>query len=298
MRLARRALLGGFAATGAGGFATAGYATVVEPWLRLRVAEYRIVPAGWPAGLRLTVAALADLHMGEPQMSLARVEEIVGATNALRPDLVLLLGDYAISRRLVTRHVAPAEGARVLAGLRAPLGVHAVLGNHDWWEDPEAMRDRRGPPAWGRALMGAGLPVLENAAVRLRKDGQALWLLGLGDHWAFRRSAPGRPRGRDDLPAALAAVTDDAPVLLAVHVPDVFATVPARVALTFAGHTHGGQVNILGWSPMVPSIYGNRYRYGHVVEDGRHLVVSGGLGTTALPVRFGVPPEITLVHLG
>jgi uncharacterized protein len=78
----------------------------------------------------------------------------------------------------------------------------------------------------------------------------------------------------------------------------VFPRVPARVALTLAGHTHGGQVRVFGFSPMVPSDFGNRYAYGHVVEEGRHLIVSGGLGNSILPVRFGVPPEITLVRLG
>ena len=80
--------------------------------------------------------------------------------------------------------------------------------------------------------------------------------------------------------------------------PEIFPEVPHRVALTLSGHTHGGQVRLLGWSPLVPSRYGNRYAYGHVVEDGRHLVVSGGLGTSILPVRLGVPLEIVLVDLG
>ncbi len=93
-------------------------------------------------------------------------------------------------------------------------------------------------------------------------------------------------------------MTDDAPALLLAHEPDVFPRVPARVALTLAGHTHGGQVRVFGFSPIVPSDFGNRYAYGHVVQDGRHLIVSGGLGNSVLPVRFGVPPEITLVRLG
>ena len=93
-------------------------------------------------------------------------------------------------------------------------------------------------------------------------------------------------------------MTDDAPVILMAHEPDIFPEVPARVALTVSGHTHGGQVRLFGWSPIVPSAYGNRYAYGHVVEDDRSLVVSGGLGCSILPVRFGVPPEIVIVELG
>jgi predicted MPP superfamily phosphohydrolase len=93
-------------------------------------------------------------------------------------------------------------------------------------------------------------------------------------------------------------VTDDAPVLLLAHEPDVFPEVPARIALTLSGHTHGGQVRLFGYAPVVPSRYGNRYVYGHVVEEGRHLVVSGGLGCSTVPVRLGMPPEIVLVDVG
>ena len=93
-------------------------------------------------------------------------------------------------------------------------------------------------------------------------------------------------------------MADDAPVILLAHEPDIFPQVPERVSLTLSGHTHGGQVRLLGYSPMVPSQYGNRYAYGNVVEEGRHLIVSGGLGTSILPVRFGVPPEIVLLDLG
>ncbi len=83
-----------------------------------------------------------------------------------------------------------------------------------------------------------------------------------------------------------------------VHEPDAFVRMPDRIALTLSGHTHGGQVRIAGWSPVVPSEYGNRFAYGHVVEDGRHLIVSGGLGCSGLPIRIGVPPEIVMVELG
>jgi predicted MPP superfamily phosphohydrolase len=82
------------------------------------------------------------------------------------------------------------------------------------------------------------------------------------------------------------------------HEPDIFATVPRRVSLTVSGHTHGGQVRLAGFAPIVPSKYGRRFTYGHIVEDERHLIVSGGLGMSGLPIRFGVPPEIVIVDLG
>ena len=97
--------------------------------------------------------------------------------------------------------------------------------------------------------------------------------------------------------ATLAKVTDDAPVVLLAHEPDIFTRVPERVSLTLSGHTHGGQVRMFGYSPMVPSRFGNRFAYGHIVEGNRNLIVSGGLGCSILPVRIGVPPEIVIVHV-
>ena len=132
--------------------------------------------------------------------------------------------------------------------------------------------------------------------MRLVHGGRAFWLLGLGDQIALLRRP--RLRGVDDLPGTLAKITDDAPAILLAHEPDIFPKVPARVALTLSGHTHGGQVRLFGYSPVTASRFGNRYAYGHVREDGRDLVVSGGLGTSIFPVRFGVRPEIVLIALG
>ena len=145
-------------------------------------------------------------------------------------------------------------------------------------------------------LEARGIPVMENDVLRLTQDGRPFWLAGLGDQNAFYIQQDWS--GVDDLPGTLAKVSDDAPVILLAHEPDIFPEVPARVSLTLSGHTHGGQVRLLGWSPVTPSHYGNRYAYGHVVEGGRHLIVSGGLGVSGLPVRFGVPPEVVLVELG
>jgi predicted MPP superfamily phosphohydrolase len=235
--------------------------------------------------------------MGEPYMSLERLEGIVAAANALEPDLVLLLGDYAAGHRFVTRKIPIADTASALTQLKAPLGVHAILGNHDWWSDKAAQKRRAGPCLYGEALKAAGLPVYENDGIRLEHQGKPFWLLGLADQIAFY-NGPNRFTGLDDLPGTLAKVTDDAPVILMIHEPDAFTQVPARVALTLAGHTHGGQVRLFGYSPVVPSAYGNRFAYGHVVEDDRHLIVSGGLGCSILPVRLGVPPEINVIELG
>jgi predicted MPP superfamily phosphohydrolase len=294
-RPSRRAFLKTLAGTLGALIATGGYAFGIEPAFRLEVARYAPVLPGWPAGLKLRIAARADLHAGEPYMPVRRMERIVERTLALEPDLILLLGDYLAGHRFVSGTISPAAFAHAMRGLRAPLGTYAILGNHDWWEDEAAQRRRAGPVRMRGELERVGIPVLENDAVRLIKGGQAFWLLGLGDQLAF----PGWPvQGVHDLPGTLAKITDDAPAILLAHEPDIFPKVPPRVALTLSGHTHGGQVRLFGLSPVVPSRFGNRYAYGHVVEEGRHLIVSGGLGTSIAPVRFGVPPEILLVELG
>lgn len=299
--ITRRGVLKAFGGVAAAGFASSAYAVGIEPMLRLRTAAYRLRPAGWPERLRLRIVALADIHACEPWMSARRIGDICTHANDLGGDLVVLLGDYLSSMRAVSGTVRPEEWAQALSTLKAPLGVHAILGNHDWWDDPEAQEAGGGETFSHRALRDAGIAVYANRAVRIDTAGGAFWLAGLEDQLALR---PGRRWGRhafqglDDLPATLAQVTDDAPVVLLAHEPDIFPTVPARVSLTLSGHTHGGQVRLFGYSPVVPSRYGNRYAYGHVEEDGRHLLVSGGLGCSIAPIRFGSPPEIMVVELG
>ena len=154
-----------------GGLGALGVSTTAygfsAPVLRLRVARYDLSPPQWPAGLKLRIAAIADLHACDPWMSLDHIQAIVERTNALKPDIVVMLGDYVAGHRKVTRFIPDAEWARVLAGLKAPLGVHAVLGNHDWWEDKEVQRQGQGLPSAGRALEAAGIPVYENDAKKL-----------------------------------------------------------------------------------------------------------------------------------
>lgn len=300
LRPTRRGLLTGLAGAAALGAAgTGAYAVGVEPIFRLEVTSYALTPPGWPAALDLTAVVLADFHAGEPWMSPGRIAEIVAVTNALRPDVVFLLGDYEPGHPFNTRAVPMARVARELAGLRAPLGIHAVLGNHDWWADFELVKAGGGMPVAAKALREEGIRVLENDAVRLVKDGRPFWVAGLADQMVFFPVSVWR--GLDDLAGTLRRVTDDAPVILLAHEPRVMRRVPPRVSLTLSGHTHGGQVRVAGFAPMVGGA-DRRYVYGHIVDrhpDGdRHIVVSGGLGTSKLPVRLGSPPEIVLLRLG
>jgi len=306
-RLLRAAL--GLAAVAATGGATAAYAVVLEPRYRLLVREYRLSLPGWADRPPMTLCALADPHCCEPWLPLDRLRRIVRLANALEPDLQLVLGDLPAHHRFVGRRLPMGAVAEALGELRAPLGRFAVLGNHDWWDDDAVQRAGRGRPAIEGQLEAAGLRVLSNRAARL-PHGDGVWLCGTDSMGAWLHGRPaedggayhaedgGPRRGADDLARALAPLgADAAPAILMAHEPDQFPAVPARVALTLSGHTHGGQVRLAGYSPMVPSRHGNRYAYGLVREGGRQLVVSGGLGCSIMPVRLGVPPELTLIHL-
>jgi uncharacterized protein len=283
----RRILLGGLGLVALASSAPSAYAGAEA--LGLVVTRYRLNPPAWPRGRKLTITVIADLHAGGPNMGLRRVEEIVTVGNLLKSDIIVLLGDYFATHRFITEVVPPAAWSRALALLQAPLGVWAILGNHDWWHDIAGTR---------KALDAVGIPVLENDARLMGELPHRFWLAGLGDQLAYRRGH-GRFEGIDDLPGTLARIDSDDPVILLVHEPDIFTEVSDRVALTLAGHTHGGQIRLpVIWPEFVPSMYGARFAYGHVIEQGRHMVVSGGLGTSWVPARLGVPPEIVHITLG
>jgi uncharacterized protein len=295
--LSRRHFLRTFSGLGVAGVSTVAYG-FSEPELQLRVTRYQVSPPQWPADLKLKIAVIADVHACDPWMSLQRIQTIVEHTNALGADVTVLLGDYVAGHRNVTRFIPADEWASVLSGLKAPLGVHAILGNHDYWDDRTVQREGVGATVARRALEAAGIPVYENDVQRLNKAGQPFWLAGLGDQLAYapaRRYRAIKRIGVDDLGATLGKVTDDAPVILLAHEPDVARRVPSRVALQLSGHTHGGQVRVLGWSPVAPS--GQLLTYGHIRMN-CDIVVSGGLGCSFVPFRLGVPPEIVLVTVG
>lgn len=231
----------------------------------------------WPDQLNgLRVAVIADLHTGAPHVSLSKLRRVVTRLNAERPDLVALLGDYVDPRVTGATPIPIAAVASALGRLSAPLGVVAVLGNHDWLKGGRQMAS---------ALREAGVTVLENEAVDV---GRGLWIAGVADA-GIRQP---------DLAAALAAPPTHAPVLLLSHSPDVFPEVPERVSLTLSGHTHGAQVDLpLVRDRVTPSRFGAHYAGGVVEERDRLLFVSRGVGTSRLPVRFMAPPEVALLEL-
>jgi len=252
-------------------------------WLEpasLTTREYRLSIPHWDSRLSgLRIAVLADLHVGSPYNGLPKLARVVEATNASRPDLILITGDLVIQEVAGGKFVSPEASAQVLKGLHAPLGVFVVLGNHDWWLDPHRV---------SAALEHVGINDLEDDAARIRRGDAAFWLVGISDLLA----------GPHNFSAAMSRVTDDAPIVLFTHNPDLFPRITGRFSLMITGHTHGGQVDLpLVGRLVVPSRYGQRFAIGHIVENQRHLFVSSGIGTSIFPVRFRVPPEVTLLVL-
>lgn len=250
-----------------------GYTFLEARWLtvsRHTFAHPRI-PDGFE-GFRLVF--LADIHHG-PNFSRERVASLVRRVNALEPDLIVLGGDY------VHRHPDYIEPVfKELAALRAPHGVHGVLGNHDHWESAPRTR---------AAMASAGIGILDNNAVWVERDGDRIRLGGVGDLW----------EDTPNLAPTLDGVSADDLVVLLCHEPDFAERLEDdRIDLLLAGHTHGGQVTVLGlWAPVLPTRYGNKYRSGWVQTEHTTVFITRGVGTISPPVRFFCRPEIVVLEL-
>ena len=243
---------------------------------RLIQRDYAIALPHWPAqcdGLRADV--VADIHTGSPRNGVDKLDRVVAQLSASDSDVVIMAGDYVILKVFLGKYVTPEVVAAHLKPLLAHKRVYAVLGNHDWWKNGTRVR---------RALESIGVVVLENQATEISLGQCRLWLVGVGDLW----------EGHPDIRRAFAGVNDDAPVIAITHNPDIFPQMPARASLVIAGHTHGGQVNLL---PGQPSMRFGHYIAGPIFDHGRQLFVTPGIGTSILPFRFRVPPEISRLTL-
>lgn len=222
------------------------------------------------------IVLLADIHIAGPDMPPGRLRRIVHQVNALKPDLVLIAGDFVSDKRTATHHYRVEEAIAPLAELDPVAAKWAVPGNHDHWRDVDAIQ---------RELARYNIGVLRNQVV----DSSGIVIAGLDDDFT----------GRADVPRTLAALKGKPrPVLFLSHSPDPFPQLPRDSGLMLAGHTHCGQI---GWpwggSPATMSRYGQRYACGVVRENGNWLVTSGGIGTSVLPFRLFTQPKIWVVDL-
>ena len=266
---------------GAAVFAAAVILALRAFWLEpasLTVVEERL-ELEWPAE-PLRIAVLTDLHVGSPFNGIAKLRQVVDLTNAAKPQIICILGDLVTQGVLGGHFIPPEPIAAELGRLRAEFGVFGVLGNHDNWLDHDRV---------ARALMDNGVRLVEDTAERVMVNLRPLWIAGISDLWT-------RPHNVTQAFAVVPA--DGTPVIALTHNPDIFPQLPARVTLTLAGHTHGGQVRLpLIGAPIVPSQFGQRFAAGLVVEEGRRLYVATGIGTSIIPVRFRVPPAVTILTL-
>ncbi|WP_428151436.1 metallophosphoesterase [Brevundimonas sp.] len=260
------------------------WAFLIEP-TTLTVRHVTVESASW-VGPPVRIGIISDTHVAAPHVDVPRVAGLVERMNGQAPDLVVLLGDYTGGHEPAEARAAPdrseiLQGVLAFKALRAPLGVYGVLGNHDSWFDEAAIE---------QALTQANVRVVENRAVAVETDSGRFWVAGLAD-MVSRRTRP-------SIPQALSAVPESDPVILLTHWPDPFAETPRRVALTLAGHTHCGQVNLpLVGRPILPSAGSRRWPCGLYDEGSRKLFVTGGIGVSILPVRFRAPPEIVILTL-
>ena len=245
---------------------------LTEPF-RLTVEHHQIHLRRLPHELDgFRVVQLSDIHHS-PFTSREQIERAVETANSLQPDIIALTGDYISKERA---YAAPC--AELLGALRARHGVYAVLGNHDHWTDAALITD---------LFRAEGITVLVNQGMRFENNGAAFWLAGVDDTMV----------GLEDLPLALAGSSDHEFKLLLAHNPIILRRAArAGVDLVLSGHTHGGQVSLRS-ERNAAGRPRRRLLKGLARQGETQIYVTRGLGTVVLPVRFGCPPEVSLLEL-
>ncbi|MDQ4122443.1 MAG: metallophosphoesterase [Acidobacteriota bacterium] len=260
----------------------------------LAVKNYDLRIAGWnPAHNGLKIVAISDIHGGSNFITAEKIRRVVELINDQNPDLIVLLGDYVSEKRFNQKELKMPMSviADNLAGLRAKHGVFAVMGNHDYDYNPPVVRAE---------LERIGIRFLDEEAEAITPNGENLIVLGLPEIIRYNDWK----KYSEDAKKALSKTQNKGSVLALVHNPDAIVMttgdflISENLRLVLAGHTHGGQVRLpfLG-SLIVPSTYGQKYSLGLVMENGIDMFITSGVGTSILPVRFGVPPEISVLTI-
>jgi uncharacterized protein len=275
-----------------------GYAYFIEP-SQLVVTEATIKIDRWnPAFDGLRIALIGDIHGGSNNVTKEKLQRVVALTNAQNPDLIVMLGDYvsedesseaAIRERRLNMPVA--EIADGLSGLKATYGVFVVLGNHDGFYGDDRV---------AAEFLRVGYRVLQHDIAVIENDGARLRIFGMIDHL----SLPPNWVAISNEAKALLEASGSGDVIVLQHSPDILPVISGELSISpelrlmLAAHTHGGQVRFpLIGAPIVPSSYGQKYVRGHIRENDIDMFVTSGVGTSVLPVRFGVPPEIAVLTI-
>jgi hypothetical protein len=247
---------------------------------RHAVRHLNLEVSGWPQWSRpLRVAFLSDFHTGSHSDDIVRLNLIIDDAASFKPDVVLFGGDYVNMQLFGGGRVPPRTIAGILSRLEAPLGRFAILGNHDYVYDERAVAD---------ALRNSGITVLDHDCSTVKFQNRSIQIAGIPDAHVTRPEAY----------SLLSGLVPDVPTIVLAHDPVWFAHLPAGPHLMLAGHTHGGQIRFPGIGIIRNSTKAPlRWSYGLVQERGQYLYVTSGIGTSEVPLRWGVPPEFAIVDL-
>ena len=257
----------------------AAYSYFIEP-SRLIIHQEDLRIPHWNAKLDgFKVVAISDIHGGSNDVTEGKIRALVELTNAQKPDLIVLLGDYVSQKEGKSRELKmPMEVvADSLQGFEAKYGIYASIGNHDWWYDEKKVRAE---------MERIGIKVLENEVESIQVRGETVWLWGIEDYWK-KRQVPTDVLGK---------ITPKENILAITHNPDSLLKTPSGISLMLAGHSHGGQVNFPFYGAIV-FVNDPRFMAGKTVVDGKHIFVTTGVGCSGPQIRFRVPPEIAVLQL-
>lgn len=256
---------------------------IIEPNL-LFIRIFRLKVPFWSKKLSgLKIVILSDIHSGTPFNGEKRLERIVKKVNNLNPDIVLLLGDYVITKMPLTKTLDPLTIAEKLINITPKISNIAILGNHDY---------RYGSYKIKEAFQKKGIHLLENDFIELKFNEESFFLA----------SVPDQDTGTPEIDKVLGFIEQEKPLLFLIHNPQLFDKIPDRVSLILAGDTHGGQVYLPVFKDILTKIkqgkhYKPQYRYGLLKEENKQMLITSGTGTSSIPLRIGVPPEIILLKL-
>ncbi len=257
------------------------YAVAIEP-NRLIINEQTITVKHWDKELNgFKIVAISDIHGGSNFIDEAKLQEIVKTVNAQNPDIIVLLGDYVSQsegKKSKALKMSVETMTENLRGFKANFGVYGIIGNHDWWYDEAKVRTE---------FEKIGVKILENTSSDIEVKGKTVRIIGIEDFWKKRVI------NQDSVNSLIG---DKQNVIGITHNPDAFEFTSDKISLLLAGHTHGGQV----WLPIIQAplpVAKRKYTVGHIFEDGRHLFVTKGIGTSGPPIRFCATPEIAVLNI-